>query len=100
MPSDNDRLPEFLERAKKFLENGDRLALWQAYVAVEHAILDLKLRHGLEIQPAKKVKKASDSLPAITTLIGKIDPTSKDKKKILEDLRQCRDLLKSIVAKM
>jgi hypothetical protein len=77
--------------------NPDRLSLWRAYVALEYAILDLKLRYGLEGNPPPKPVKSAD-LTTVKSMIGRLDLSSGDKKKLLDDLRLCRDIVKALVA--
>jgi hypothetical protein len=92
-----DRL---VEQAKSIVvesSNPDRLSLWRAYVALEYAILELKLRYGLEGNPPPKPVKSAD-LAAAKSMIGRLDLSSEDKKKLLEDLRTCRDIVKTLVA--
>ncbi|MGI0038063.1 MAG: hypothetical protein ACRD99_06870 [Nitrososphaera sp.] len=90
-----------VSQAKSLILTDDprRPELWRAYVAIEYAILDLKLRHRIEgaPPPAKLKKKNSVDLNLARTLLDRIDPTS-DEKKLLYDLRACRDVLKSLVA--
>ncbi len=76
-----------------------RTELWRAYVAIEYCILDLKLRHGIEGEapPARRAKKAVTDLSLAKSLLDRIDLSSDDKK-LLYDLRACRDVLKSLVA--
>lgn len=76
-----------------------RPELWRAYVAIEYAILDLKLRNKIEgaPPPAKLARKNAVDLVLARTLLERIDPTS-DEKKLLYDLRACRDVLKFLVA--
>ena len=68
-------------------------------MAIEYAILDLKLRHKIEgaTPPARLKKKNAVSLALARTLLERIDPGC-DEKKLLYDLRACRDVLKSLVA--
>jgi hypothetical protein len=66
-------------------------------VALEYAILELKLRYGLEGNPPPKPVKSAD-LAAAKSMIGRLDLSSEDKKKLLEDLRTCRDIVKTLVA--
>jgi len=77
----------------------DGTALWRAYVWIEYAILDLKLRHGLEGEtpPKKLARKAVADIAAIRSMMVALD-TSADKKKLLYDLRAFRDVLKAAVA--
>ena len=77
--------------------NPDKVSLWRAYVALECAILDLKLRHGLEGNPSPKHVKSID-LATAKSLICQLDLSSKDKKRLLSDLRSCRDVVKTLVA--
>jgi hypothetical protein len=99
-----DRTEELVGRAREILfsANGDKLdgsALWRADVSIEHAILDLKLRFGLEGEapPKKLSRKAVVDIAAIKSMLAALD-TSADKKKLLYDLRACRDMLKAAVA--
>jgi hypothetical protein len=77
--------------------NPDKVSLWRAYVALECAILDLKLRHSLEGNPPPKHVKSAD-LATAKSLISRLDLSSKDKAKLLNDLRLCRDIVKAMVA--
>jgi hypothetical protein len=77
--------------------NPDKVSLWRAYVALECAILDLKLRQGLEGNPPPKHVKSAD-LATAKLMIRHLDLSSQDKKKLLSDLRSCRDVVKAIVA--
>lgn len=94
-----DRLGELVDQAKAIVAGGpDRASLWRAYVALEYAILDLKLRHGLEGEapPPKPAKKSVDIIEA-RSMLARIDLSS-DKRKLLYDLRSCRDVVKALVA--
>jgi hypothetical protein len=95
-----DKLDRLIEQAKSIIvasSNPDRASLWHAYVALEYAILDLKLHQGLEgNQPPKPIKSAD--LAAAKSMIGRLDPSAGDKKKLLYDLRSCRDMVKALVA--
>jgi hypothetical protein len=95
-----DKLDRLVEQAKSIVvasSNPDRTALWHVYVALEYAILDLKLRQGFEgSQPPKPVKSAD--LAAAKSMISRLDPSLGDKKKLLYDLRSCRDMVKALVA--
>ena len=96
----SDKLDRLLGQAKSILvasSNPDRDSLWHAYVALEYAILDLKLRQGLEgNQPPTPVKSAD--LAIARSMISRLDPASVDKKKLLYDLRSCRNVVKALVA--
>jgi hypothetical protein len=92
-----DRLVEQTKSIVVESSNPDRLSLWRAYVALEYAILELKLRYGLEGNPPPKPVKSAD-LAAAKSMIGRLDLSSEDKKKLLEDLRTCRDIVKTLVA--
>jgi hypothetical protein len=95
-----DKLQKLVEQAKSIIianSNPDKTSLWHAYVALEYAILDLKLRQGFEGNPPHKPVKSAD-LAALKSMIGRLDPSSGDKKKLLYDLRSCRDVVKALVA--
>jgi hypothetical protein len=95
-----DKLDRLIEEAKSIVvasSNPDRVSLWHAYVVLEYAILDLKLHHGLEgNQPPKPIKSAD--LAAAKSMVGRLDPSADDKKKLLYDLRSCRDMVKALMA--
>ena len=94
-----DRLGELIGKAKAIVAgNPDKASLWRAYVALEYAVMDLKLRHNLEgeVPPARPAKNAIDIAKARSILDG-VDLSS-DKKKLLYDLRSCRDVVKALVA--
>jgi hypothetical protein len=95
-----EKMDRLVEQAKSIVvesSNPDRLSLWRAYVALEYAILELKLRYGLEGNPPPKPVKSAD-LAAAKSMIGRLDLSTEDKKKLLEDLRTCRDIVKTLVA--
>ena len=95
-----EKMDRLVEQAKSIVvesSNPDRLSLWRAYVALEYAILELKLRYGLEGNPLPKPVKSAD-LAAAKSMIGRLDLSSGDKKKLLDDLRSCRDIVKTLVA--
>lgn len=96
-----EKVDRLVEQAKSIVlesSNPDRMSLWRAYVALEYAILDLKLRHGLEGNPPPKPVKSAD-LVAAKSMIGRLNVSSSgDKKKLLYDLRSCRDIVKALVA--
>jgi hypothetical protein len=94
-----DRLVELVEKAKAIIAGDpDRESLWRAYVALEYVIMEIKLRHGLEgeAQPDKPAKKAIDIAQA-RSVLARLDLSS-DKRKLLHDLRSCRDVVKALVA--
>lgn len=91
-----------MERAKAIvaIDPPDRASMWRAYVALEYAVMDLKLRYNLEGEvpsPPKSAKKAIDIAEA-RSMLGRIDLSSSDRKKLLRDLRSCRDVVKALVA--
>jgi hypothetical protein len=91
---------ELVEKAKSLVAaNPGKPEVWRAYVSIEYAILDLKLRHRLEHAPAppKRRRKDAASIDLARSLLDKIDPAA-DTKKLLYDLRECRDVLKSLMA--
>lgn len=95
-----DRLGELVEKAKAIVASDppDRASMWRAYVALEYAVMDLKLRYNLEgeVPPPKPAKKAIDIAEA-RSMLERIDLSS-DRKKLLSDLRSCRDVVKALVA--
>ncbi|MDQ4050220.1 MAG: hypothetical protein M3093_01250 [Thermoproteota archaeon] len=95
-----ENLYRLVEQARSIVVesgNPDKFLLWRAYVALECAILDLKLHHSLEgNSPPKHVKSAD--LDTARSMIGRIDVSSQDKRKLLSDLRLCRDIVKAVVA--
>jgi hypothetical protein len=94
-----DRIDELVGRARAIIaDDPDRAALWRAYVALESAILDLKLRYGLEGQaPPASPSKKSIGISEARLMLEKLD-LSGDRKKLLHDLRACRDVVKALVA--
>jgi ethanolamine utilization cobalamin adenosyltransferase len=60
--------------------------------------MDLKLRNNLEAEPVpvKPTKKQIDITEA-RLMVARIELSS-DKKKLLHDLRSCRDIVKALVA--
>lgn len=95
-----EKLDRLVEQARSIVlenSNPDRMSLWRAYVALEYAILDLKLRYGLEGDPQPKPVKSTD-LAAAKSMIMRLDLSSGDKKKLLYDLRSCRNIIKALVA--
>jgi len=92
----DSKVAELVSQAKAMADGKDRISLWRAYVAIEHAILDIKLRYRLEGEPPPKPAKKAD-LATARLMLGQIDLSS-DEKKLLYDLRVCRDLLKALVA--
>lgn len=95
-----EKLDRLVEQAKSIIlenSNPDRMSLWRAYVALEYAILDLKLRYGLEGNPPPKPAKSAD-LAAARSMVMRLDLSSGDKKKLLYDMRSCRNVVKALVA--
>jgi hypothetical protein len=94
-----DRLGELVDRAKEIVAGEpDRASLWRAYVALEYAVMDLKLRHSLEGEaPPEKPAKKSIGITEARSMLTRIDLSS-DKRKLLYDLRSCRDIVKALVA--
>ena len=96
-----EKLDRLVEQAKSILVESskpDRLLLWRVYVALEYAILDLKLRYGLEGNPPPPKPVKSPDLTTVKSMISRLDLSSGDKKKLLDDLRLCRDIVKALVA--
>jgi hypothetical protein len=95
-----EKLYLLIEEAKSIVVKSstpDRMSLWRAYIALEYSILDLKLHHGLEGNSQPLTVKYAD-LTAAKSIISRLDLSLGDKKKLLEDLRSARDILKSLLA--
>jgi hypothetical protein len=94
-----DKVVELVEQVKAIVAgNPDRASLWRAYVALEYAVMDLKLRHNMEgeappVKPAKKTVYIKEA----RSMIERLDPSG-DKRKLLRELRSCRDVVKALVA--
>lgn len=98
----SDKVRELAAQARDVLSRAsDPASVWRAYVAVEYAILDTKMRNGLEGEQApaapKRTAKTGDLLAAAKEKLERLDHS--DKKKLLHDLRQCRDALKAVLAR-
>jgi hypothetical protein len=97
----SDKLGRLVGQAESILvasSNPDRASLWHAYVALEYAILDLKLRHGLAGNQLPPTPVKSADLATAKSMISRLDPASVDKKKLLYELRSCRNIVKALVA--
>lgn len=97
-----DKAHELVAQALDVLSRAaDLSSVWRAYVAVEYAILDVKLRNNLENEQApaapKRTTKTEDLLVVAKEKLERLDHS--DKKKLLYELRQCRDALKAILAR-
>ncbi len=95
-----ENLYRLVEQARSIVvesSNPDKVSLWRAYVALECAILDLKLRYSLEGNSPPKYVKSAD-LATAKSMICQLDLSSQDKRKLLSDLRLCRDMVKALVA--
>ncbi len=97
-----DKVRELAAQAQSVLSRAaDPASVWRAYVAVEYAILDVKLRHNLENEQApaalKRTTKPEDLLAIAKEKLERLDHS--DKKKLLYELRQCRDALKALLAR-
>lgn len=100
--SDSDsgrRVRELVEQAALLAQAG---SLWPAYVALERAILELKLRRGLEGEPMppapKRTAEKAGLVEAALAGLAQLDYGG-DGKKLLYSLRSCRNMLKAAVAK-
>lgn len=109
------KIRSLVEQARTLLEssnsddnnnNDDDESLWQAYVAIERAILAVKLRHpeleGEKLPPApKRTAKREDLIAAAKAAmlqLTAVDAYGKTEE-TLYLLRTCRDALKAAVAK-
>lgn len=98
----DDRIRNLVAQAMVVLAKADTpTSLWRAYVGVEYAILDVKLRYGLENEkspPApKRTVKRDELLSLARQKLSGID--FEDKKDLLRELRECRNALKALLAK-
>lgn len=95
------KVEELVAQARKIIsgDHPSKKILWRAYVSIEYAILDLKLRHRIEgaPPPPKLSNKKAIDIALARSLLERIDLNS-DEKKLLYDLRACRDVLKALVA--
>lgn len=95
----HDRVHELVSQAKELVYDiTDKMTLWRAYITIEYAILDVKLRYKLEGELPPKHIKENNPLASVKMILEQIDPSLPDKKKLLYNLRICRDLLKALVA--
>jgi hypothetical protein len=94
-----DKLEELIDKAKAIVAGEpNMMSLWRAYVALEYAVMDLKLRENLEGEtPPAKPSRTAINIAEARSMLSKIDLSS-DRKKLLYDLRSCRDVVKAIVA--
>lgn len=91
---------ELVTRAKSIISSGEpgKMDLWRAYVAVESAILDLKLRRQLEGQaPPPRPARKKVNIALAREMLDRIEHDA-EPAKLLYDLRACRDILKALVA--
>ena len=93
------RLDDLVGQARMLGKDDD---LWRAYVAIESAVLEVKLRYRLEHEqpppPPKRTAKKEDLIAQAREGLERIDLQG-DRKKLLYDLRACRDALKAALAK-
>ena len=93
-----DRVGELVGKAKVIVAGDpDKTSLWRAYVALEYAVMDLKLRNNLEREASPKPAKKSIGIAEARSMLADLDLSS-DKRKLLYDLRACRDAVKALVA--
>lgn len=95
------RLEDLVGQAARMLGRDDPDSLWRAYAALESAILDVKVRHTLEHEqpppPPKRTAKKDVLVAQARSGLAQIDLQG-DRKKLLYDLRACRDALKAALA--
>ena len=94
----DDKVRTLVQQAAGAMQAADA---WRAYVAIEYAVLEVKLRHGLEHEPSpptvKRAAKKADLLALAGEKLTRLDYS--DAKKLLYELRACRDALKAATAK-
>ena len=88
------RVDELVAQARAIVAGSpDKISLWRAYVALEYAVLDVKLRHDLEGEaPPKKPAKKAVGIKEARAMLERIDLAG-DGKKLLYELRSCRDII-------
>jgi hypothetical protein len=93
------RVRELVGQAMEAMTSSDA---WRAYVAVEYAVLEVKMRRGLEHEPSppppKRTAKKADLLAIAGEKLALLDYGG-DAKKLLYELRVSRDALKASAAK-
>jgi len=98
-----ENLRDLVQQASSILDSGlDEKSLWKAYVALESAILQLKLEHGLEHEPSpprpKRSAKESELISVVKSKLSTLGVDG-DKKLLLYNLRICRDALKILLSR-
>jgi hypothetical protein len=119
------KLYKLIDQATSALQTSGELDIWRAYVCVEYAILDLKLRYNIQEQtlntdtiitsanPAvkqtgrkgtanepksrKRQVASEDHLGEVKARIQNLD-LDQDRKILLQELRSCRDILKALAS--
>lgn len=96
--SQDDKIRQLVQQAAQLVQAG---SLWDAYVALERAILELKLREGLEGEPMPPAPKRTADRAGLVSgaLAGLAQLDYGNGKKLLYGLRSCRNMLKAAVAK-
>jgi hypothetical protein len=112
-----NKLWKLINQTKVYLDDNNgkptRSSLWCAYVSLEYAILDLKLRYNVHENSISKIemknkgvsnKSSNENLhkenyiKIVKLKLEKADLL--DRKVLLSELRLCRDLLKNLVTKL
>lgn len=96
-------VPELVSQAKEHLSRPDAErseACWHAYVCIEFAILNLKLAARVEAPAIKRRRKRltpEQWLAEARAGLDRLD-LGRDSAHLLQDLRECREPLKHLVA--
>ena len=94
----DDKVRALVQQAAAAMQTADA---WRAYVAIEYAVMEVKMRHGLEHEPlppsVKRAAKKAGLLALAGEKLGCLDYS--DARKLLYELRACRNALKAATAK-
>ena len=104
----DSKLYELVDQARQALKMQEGMPLWRAYVCIEYAILHLKLRYKIDQETTvvaklakKKISRKKQSgletnlLEEARSRLENIE-LDQDKKTLLQELRSCRDILKTL----
>jgi hypothetical protein len=112
----HNKLCKLINQTKVCLDDNNgkptRSSLWRAYVSLEYAILDLKLRYSIHENSISKIEMKNkivvnrslvenlykeNYIKIVKLKLERADLV--DKNVLLSELRLCRDLLKNLVTK-
>jgi hypothetical protein len=98
-----EKIADLVSKAKDYLAkpNAERTEdCWRAYVCIEYAILDLKLANQLVVPTQRVKKKRMGQQERLALARGKLESLKLNREplELLQELRDCRDILKALVA--